>query len=605
MLLTIILMSGVPGSLMAQNKYVAHDDSGETVVQAVKDYSEENNLLSKLVKSVLVQDDELLHTIAPDPYRKKIRQYTGKFIRNIDIEVLDAFGGSVDHPKDSVRSWLEETGNSVHLKTKGWIIKDMLIFTEGDKFIPFDVKESERIIRLSPYIYDVRIIPQKIRNNPDSVDVIVYVQDKWSINASISVRPSQKDGSVSFSDLNFLGFGNEFKGGLTADPNLPKGWDWNASYTVNNIENAFLSSTVNYASDQLHEQYGVSIGRDFFSPIIDWAGGIAQNWVNTRYPQYLNSSGIVETVRYDQQDYWLGYAFDFKKVDTTKENQNKFNVAGRITRTVYSQKPILDSVDLFQNSTFFLGRIGFANRTFYEDQYVFGLGVTEDIPLVQMMAVLFGYDEGSNSSRPYYGIQSGYSLHDDSLGYLYGGFQFGAFQSQGKWLNRSALLDLLYFSNLHAVGNWKWRFYVGSNYSYSFDPLSPVGILSINNENGLRGYSDNYLRGAKKQLLNYEGDFFSPLKLFGFKLAIIMFADFGMISPNDQSIFSSKVFQGYGVGFRIKNEHLIFPAFQFMFGYYPNIYQADGVRYALFHEGAAYYQFNKFQFSSPATVSVQ
>jgi len=598
-------MSCMSGSLIAQKKYIAHDDSSETVVQAVKDYSEEDNLFSKLVKSVLVQDDELVHTIALDPDRKKIRQYTGKFIRNINIEVLDVFGGSVDHPKDSVRSWLEETGNSVHLNTREWIIKDMLIFTEGDKLIPFDVKESERIIRLSPYVYDVRIIPQKIKNNADSVDVMVYVQDKWTINGSASFQPSQKDGSVSFSDLNFLGLGNEFQGGLAADHNLPHGWDWNASYSINNIERTFLSSTVNYASDQIHEQYGVSIGRDFFSPIIDWAGGIAQNWVNTRYPEYLNSLGFMETVRYNQQDYWLGYAFDFRKVDTTKENQNKFNIAGRITRTVYSQKPILDSVDLFQNSTFFLGRIGFANRRYYEDHYVFGLGVTEDIPLVQMIALLFGFDEGSNSSRPYYGIQTGYSLHDDSLGYLYGGFQFGAFQSQGKWLNRSVLLDILYFSNLNAAGNWKWRYYIGSNYSYSFDPLSPQDILNINNGSGLRGFSDNYLKGTKKQLLNYEGDFFSPLKLIGFKLAIILFADFGMISSNDRSIFTSKVFQGYGVGFRIQNEHLIFPSFQFMFGFYPNIYQADGVHYALFHESATYYQFNKFQFSSPTIVSVQ
>ena len=593
------------GSLIAQKKYIAHDDSSETVVQAVKDYSEEDNLFSKLVKSVLVQDDELVHTIALDPDRKKIRQYTGKFIRNINIEVLDVFGGSVDHPKDSVRSWLEETGNSVHLNTREWIIKDMLIFTEGDKLIPFDVKESERIIRLSPYVYDVRIIPQKIKNNADSVDVMVYVQDKWTINGSASFQPSQKNGSVSFSDLNFLGLGNEFQGGLAADHNLPHGWDWNASYSINNIERTFLSSTVNYASDQIHEQYGVSIGRDFFSPIIDWAGGIAQNWVNTRYPEYLNSLGFMETVRYNQQDYWLGYAFDFRKVDTTKENQNKFNIAGRITRTVYSQRPILDSVDLFQNSTFFLGRIGFANRTYYEDQYVFGLGVTEDIPLVQMIALLFGFDEGSNSSRPYYGIQTGYSLRDDSLGYLYGGFQCGAFQSRGKWLNRSVLLDILYFSNLNAAGNWKWRYYIGSNYSYSFDPLSPQDILNINNGSGLRGFSDNYLKGTKKQLLNYEGDFFSPLKLIGFKLAIILFADFGMISSNDRSIFTSKVFQGYGVGFRIQNEHLIFPSFQFMFGFYPNIYQADGVHYALFHESATYYQFNKFQFSSPTIVSVQ
>lgn len=601
----IILTISMSGFLIAQNKYIAPADSGEKVVQEVKDYSKEGNFFSKLVKSILVQDDELVHVVPLDPDRKIIKQYTGKFIRNINIEVLDVFGGSVDHPKDSVRNWLEETGNSIHLETKEWIIKNMLIFTEGEKFIPFDVKESERIIRQSPYVYDVRIIPQKIKNNSDSVDIMVYVQDIWSINGSASYYPTDKDGSVSFSDLNFLGFGNEFRGGLKFDHNLSHGWDWNASYTINNIERMFLSSTVYYASDLNREQYGFSIGRDFFSPIIEWAGGIGQNWVNTRYPEYLNSSGIIETVRYNQQDYWLGYAFDFRKIDSTKENQNKFNIAGRITRTVYSQKPVLDSVDLFQDNTFYLGRIGFSNRTYYEDQYVLGLGVTEDIPLVQMIALLFGFEEGSNSNRPYYGIETGYSLHNDSLGYLYGGFQIGAFQSKGEWLNRNSLLELLYFSNLNALGNWKWRHYIGTRYSYKFDPLRPQDVLDINNERGLRGFSDNYLKGTKKLLLNYEADFFTPLKLVGFKLAIITFADFGMISSNDRSLFTSKFFQGYGFGFRIKNEHLIFPTFQFMFGFYPNISQADGVHYALFRQSTTYYRFNKFQFSSPTIVSVE
>ena len=601
----IILTISMSGFLIAQKQSIAHADSAEKVVQEVKDYSKEGNFFSKLVRSILVQDDELVHSVPLDPDRKIIKQWTGKFIRNINIEVLDVFGGSVDHPKDSVRNWLEEAGNSLHLETKEWVIRNMLIFTEGEKLIPFDVTESERIIRQSPYVYDVRIIPQKIKNNSDSVDIMVYVQDIWSINGSASYYPTDKNGSISFSDLNFLGFGNEFRGGLTADHNLSHGWDWNASYSINNIERTFLSSTAYYTSDLNREQYGLSIGRDFFSPIIAWAGGIAQKWESTRYPEILNSSGIMETVRDNQQDYWLGYAFDFRKIDSTKENQNRFSIAGRITRTVYSQKPALDSVDLFQDNTFYLGRIGFSNRTYYEDQYVFGLGVTEDIPLVQMIALLFGFEEGSKTNRPYYGIKTGYSLHDHSLGYLYGGFQIGAFQSKGEWLNRNSLLEFLYFSDLHAVGNWKWRHYIGTRYSYSFDPLRPQDVLNINNESGLRGFSDGYLKGTKKLLLNYEADFFTPLRLFGFKLAIITFADFGIISSNDRSIFTSELFQGYGFGFRIKNDHLIFPSFQFMFGFYPNISRADGVHYALFRQSTTYYRFNKFQFSSPTIVSVE
>jgi len=272
---------------------------------------------------------------------------------------------------------------------------------------------------------------------------------------------------------------------------------------------------------------------------------------------------------------------------------------------VYSQKPVLDSVDLFQDKTFYLGRIGFSNRTYYEDQYIFGLGVTEDVPLVQMIALLFGYEIGSKSNRPYYGIKTNYSLHNDSLGYFSGGFQIGAFLSKGEWLNRNSLLELLYFSNLNATGKWKLRHYIGARYSYSFDPLRPQDGLNINNEGGLRGFSDNFLKGTKKLITNYEADIFTPLKFVGFKLAIITFADFGMISSNDRSLVTSKFYQGYGLGFRIKNDHLIFPAFQFMFSFYPNIYQGDGVHYELFRQSTTYYQFNKFQFSTPTIVSAE
>jgi len=602
---TIVLFICLSGCLVAQGSKSPAKDTSANVVQEVKDYSEEDNFFSRLVKSILVQDDESLLISPLDPDRKIIKQYSGKIIRTINVEILDLFGGSVDHPKDTLRTWLEVTGNSVHAGTKEWIIKNMLIFSEGERFIPFDVKESERIIRQSSYVYDVRIIPQRIKNNPDSVDIMVYVQDLWSIKGGIAYNRTNHSGKVIFNDVNFLGFGNEFKGGLNFDHNLSHGWDWDASYTVNNIERTFLSSTLFYASDLNREKYGISIGRDFFSPIIEWAGGIGQYWVNTRYPEFLNFRGIIETVRYNQQDYWLGYAFDFRKIDSTKENQNRFNIAGRVTTTIYNQRPALDSVDLFQNNTFYLGRVGYSTRTYYEDKFIFGLGATEDIPLVHMISFLFGYEAGSNSNRPYYGIKTGYSFHADSLGYFFGGFQIGAFRSKEKWLNRNSLLEFLYFSDLHALGKWRWRHYVGTRYSYSFDPLRPQDVLNINNEGGLRGFSDNSLMGTKKLVLNYEADFFTPLKLIGFKLAIISFADFGMISSNTRSIYTSKFFQGYGVGFRIKNDHLIFPSFQFMFAFYPNIHQADGVHFELFRQSSTYYQFNKFQFSNPTIVSAE
>jgi hypothetical protein len=84
-----------------------------------------------------------------------------------------------------------------------------------------------------------------------------------------------------------------------------------------------------------------------------------------------------------------------------------------------------------------------------------------------------------------------------------------------------------------------------------------------------------------------------------------MFADFGLISSSNSSLFASMLYQGYGFGFRIRNEHLIFPQFQFMFGFYPNTPQVSGEHFNMFQQSSIFYRFNQFQFSIPSVVSVE
>ena len=334
-------------------------DSSTNVVQDVKDYSKKDNFFSRLLRTFLVEDDEQQPgSTRPGAAKKTIRRFSGKVIRKIDVEILDVFGASVDNPKDTVRSWLQRGGNSLHIETKERLITNKLLFSEGKIFVPFDIEESERIIRQSPYVFDVRIIPQKIENNADSVDIMVYVQDIWSIYGGVSYSPGNRTGRMWLSDINFLGFGNELKGGFKLDQELTHGWDWDGGYSVNNIGNTFIAANVFYSSAANSQQYGIMIGRDFISQVITWGGGISQLWQNTRYPGLRDTLGFVETARYNQQDYWLGYAFDARPFDPTTVYQNRFNIAGRVTRTVYGEKPALDPLNLFQDNTFYLGRVG-------------------------------------------------------------------------------------------------------------------------------------------------------------------------------------------------------------------------------------------------------
>ncbi len=52
----------------------------------------------------------------------------GKIIRNISIETLDPFGQSVTTESKKPRNGFERFGNSIHLKTKEFTIRNLLLF---------------------------------------------------------------------------------------------------------------------------------------------------------------------------------------------------------------------------------------------------------------------------------------------------------------------------------------------------------------------------------------------------------------------------------------------------------------------------------------------
>jgi hypothetical protein len=222
--------------------------------------------------------------------------------------------------------------------------------------------------------------------------------------------------------------------------------------------------------------------------------------------------------------------------------------------------------------------------------------------LLNNFELLFGYEIGESTKRPYYGLKSGYSTYIYNFGYLYSGFQIGSFRDKSSWVNGAGILQMLYFSKLLPVGSWSWRHYIGAMYSFSLDQLMPGGILDLNNSDGIRGFFNSDITGNKKLVLNYEADIFLPVKIFGFNMAILTFADFGILTSDDHSFLDSRLYQGYGVGLRVKNENLIFPTFQFMIGIYPNI---GGRHFSIFNQGSIFNQLNQYQASIPSVVQGQ
>lgn len=588
--ITLCVLVLMPSLSMGQ----ARKDTTKTTVDSggvyedVKKFSEKDNWFSKLVRNVLVVDEEdsvgVEYSLSNE---KNYRKFKGKFIRDVRIRVLDVFGPSIGKPDAEAQSWLQRTGNLVHMNTREWTVRQKLLFSPGERVDPLVVAESERLLRRASNIYDAKIYVRNIAKNKDSVDVDVVVQDVWSISVSLSYQPENKAGGISMTDVNFLGLGNEFSHALRFDDDFPGGWTWSGSYTINNIADTYITGKVYTLSDRTSRHYGFGINREFISPLFSWAGGVTFDWGKDRLVQPDGKLSGVE-VRYKQQDFWLGYT-----------PTGKLYFAARIVNTKYTVGPLADSLRMFQNNNFYLGSVGLSHRTFYKENYVFGLGKPEDIPVGSLITLTGGVEHGEFVKRPYYGFLIGGSMYTEGLAYFYGGFRAGGFRNGGDWKNAVIAFESLYYTRLMKIGDLPWRNYLALRVAYSYDPPTGGSLLSINAGDGIRGYVWSTL-GNKKIVMNYESNLFIPASFLGFRLGFFVFADLGWLAGKDEAIFNQKLQQGYGFGVRIRNEHLIFQTIQVTFGFYPN---GPDKRFYVFTRDGISYQFNQFQFSRPAIVT--
>jgi hypothetical protein len=60
-------------------------------------------------------------------------KYRGKIIRNIIIRTLNVVESLDEEKNYKEQNWLLNAANSVHYKTRDWVVKENLLFEEGEK----------------------------------------------------------------------------------------------------------------------------------------------------------------------------------------------------------------------------------------------------------------------------------------------------------------------------------------------------------------------------------------------------------------------------------------------------------------------------------------
>jgi hypothetical protein len=126
-------------------------------------------------------------------------------IGRLIIEVGDVFDEEDPEENKRVYRWV----NRLHIKTRKQVIREDLLFAEGDLYSRRLIDESERILRTRDYLYDAEIEP--VAYSDGEVDVVVRTRDVWTLTGGVgfSRAGGENDVTLSLRDENFLGTGKE------------------------------------------------------------------------------------------------------------------------------------------------------------------------------------------------------------------------------------------------------------------------------------------------------------------------------------------------------------------------------------------------------------
>jgi len=543
-------------------------------------------------------------TFAESPDSTQNIDEDDKIIENIYLEIIDVSGPSIQDGKNWQPDIFGKIGNALHLKSRRSVINNILLFKKGELLDIKKINDSERLLRQSGYFYDARILVENAVEK-GKVNVHVITKDKWTLNPQLSYNPKNKNGYFGLKDINFLGLGHSAKLLITHDEDSFIGWGGETGYTISNIKGSFVNTSVNIASNHKSNMLQLSLDRSFYTTTTKWAGGLNFTWRHDdlRFVESDNSITFIPN-SYDSQDLWVGRSFPLWFGSEDFKSSSSIIFSGRYYRLHYRIRPVVlpDSNRIFENHRLYLFSLGIINRQFYKSIFVNGFGVTEDIPVGGLVTLTTGSDEREYYNRWYYGLKIIYAKNSPNLGYFSGSYEFGGFLHNSNWEQNTIRLDLIYHSPLLYQKDWKGRVFIENNYLLGFKRFDGEQVY-LNRTSGMPGFNEFVLPGTKRNVLNLEARIFSPYKVLGFVLGGSVFADYGLIAGANENLIVSRLYQGYGIGFRTQNESISRTKFEIAVVYNPfNPASGKGETSVIFSSSFVLGS-RDFNFNEPKTIN--
>ena len=534
---------------------------------------------------------------------RPFNEFENKTIRNIEITTFDPFGYSLSDSTEVPETFIEKAGNTLHAKTRKFVIRNYLLFKEGDRFDSLKILESERLIRSQRFSRRVQILFEPAAS--DSVDLFVRTLDSWTIIPNFTYSGSKM--GVRLRDRNFMGWGHDFDNRYRQNFESGK-YVFQTRYSVPNIQKSFIGFNIGYYSNEENEYIkGISLQRNFFSPLTRWAGGayIGQRAYRDSIP---NNEGITaQDFKYNLQDYWAGYSIRlFKKENTIAERLNNLIISARYFNVGYVKSPVpdIDPINFYTDEEFYLFGLGISRRGYVQDRYIMNYDIVEDIPIGMSYGVTAGFQNKDTRHRFY--LAGGFKMGNYyRLGFVGFEAEYGGFLTNGKTEQSVFSLSTNYYTRLMSWDRWKFRNFISTQLIIGNNRADSRGdrlTLNENDPSGIDGFYSLNVIGTNKWLTNIQVQSYSPYQFLGFRISPFLSSSLGLISNENEKLFNGKLYAKIGIGVMFTNDYLIFSNFQVSFAWYNNI---PGSGENIFKTNAFDnndYQLMDFEFGKPELI---
>ncbi len=496
------------------------------------------------------------------------RQYAGKMICNINVRILKPFGTSLDEPDVYKPNKAERLANKFQIVTREWVIRNKLLFKTGNSLVPVSIADSERDIWEMEAFKDVKIVVSQPDNDTNSVYITVLVRDRFSWSPCFNVAPNRTTAGFKFTNLGGIPQSLQVVAGPVYRPDNP--YILNAVYTYNNIASTHINVDATFIYQNLSKGGSAGIARNFYSAFSKWA--FATRDIFNKQEAFVPSpyvAAINSKIEYNLADIWIARAIPFNKKNE-KVDLRRWIFAARGLHQIYFRRDYLHTTDYslyYPNNWFALGAIGFSNWDYYLDKNIYSLGEAEYFTKGLNFAFISGaHWQEDLRTRLYTGIRLNNGINFNRIGFWFSQISYGGFFTGSKYQQLKLSVQNNVFSAPQHLGKCVVRHFLNTNIILGF-LLPPGQEVIVNDNNGIRGFYYNTIRGNRSYAFNYQLSFYPTTPILTFTTCFFAFADFAV--SGKQLWNDNQFLQAYGVGIRLRSLELGIDYFKLTFAYYP------------------------------------